>query len=65
MLLDGPRSILSPAVFFWGRGGGGSDGRSGVGSIPLVCVWGVHVVLPLSWFSNPQSQQASDRRPTP
>ena len=39
MLLDGPRSILSPPVLF---GGGGSDGRSGVGSIPLVCVWGVY-----------------------
>jgi len=40
MLLDGPRSILSPPVL----GGGGSDGSSGIGSIPLVCVWGVCVV---------------------
>jgi hypothetical protein len=31
-------------------GGGVSDGRSGVGSTPLVCVWGVCVVLSLSWF---------------
>jgi len=45
MLLDGPQSILSLHVF---RGAG--DGRSGVGSIPLVCVWGLCVVLPLSWF---------------
>jgi len=44
MLLDGLRSI-SPPVF-----GGASDGRSGVESIALVCVWGVCVVLPLSWF---------------
>jgi len=40
MLLDGLRSILSPPVV-----GGVSDGRSGVGSIPLVCVWGVCVLL--------------------
>jgi len=45
MLLDGLRSILSPPVF-WGA----SDGRSGVGSIPVVCVWGVCVVLPLFGF---------------
>jgi len=45
LLLDELRSILSPPVF-WGA----SDGRSGVGSIPLVCVWGVCVLLPLSWF---------------
>ena len=44
-LLDGSRFIFSPPVF-----GGAGDGRSGVGSIPLVCVWGVRVVLPLSWF---------------
>jgi len=47
MLLDGPLSILSPRAF---GGEGGSDGKSGVGSTPLVCVWGVCVVLPLSWF---------------
>jgi len=33
MLLDGLRPILSPPVF-----GRASGGRSGVGSIPLVCV---------------------------
>jgi len=46
MLLDGPQSILSPPVFR----GGGSGGRWVVGSTPLVCVWGVCVVLPLSWL---------------
>ena len=35
------------ATYLWG---GGSDGSSGVGSIPVVRVWGVCVVLPLSWF---------------
>jgi len=45
MLLDGSLSILLPPVF-----GGANDGRSGVGPIPLVCVWVVCVVLPLTRF---------------
>ena len=42
--------------------GGGSDGRSGVGSIPLVFVWGLCVILPLSWFLSKSISLVLSRR---
>jgi len=44
ILLDGLRSISLPAF------GEASEGKSCVGSTPLVNVWDLCVLLPLSWF---------------
>jgi len=45
MLLGWPRYILSPRASV-----GDSNGKSGVGTIPLICVWGARGVVPLSWL---------------